>query len=116
MDNWKLVEPNVWKPKEAGDSITGQLVNKTAKDENTGLSAKYQLENDRGLFIVWGSTVLDDRMQHVAIGSKVRITFNGKTKNKRQQTVNLFQVEVAQLVPEEPRLENEPAMEYVSEA
>jgi len=38
---------------------------------------------------------LDDSMQYVKIGQKIRITFEGKTKNKRNQDVNLFKVEVA---------------------
>lgn len=97
MDNWKTVEPNIWKPKQNGDDIIGVIVNKTSKDESTGLSAKYQLENENGMFLVWGSTVLDDRLKYVPIGSKVRITFEGQTKNKRNQTVNLFKVEIADM-------------------
>jgi hypothetical protein len=96
MDNWKPIEPNVWKPKEAGESIIGVIVSKTPKDEQTGLSAKYQLENEQGMFLIWGSAVLDDRMQYVAARSKVRIPYNGKTKNKRNQDVNLFTVEIAE--------------------
>ena len=97
MDNWKPIEPNVWKPAQAGDNIIGVLVNKTPKDENNGLSAKYHLENYQGMMLVWGSAVLDDRMQYVPVGSKVRITYDGKTKNKRNQDVNLFKVEVAEI-------------------
>jgi len=48
------------------------------------------------MFLIWGSAVLDDRMQYAKIGDKIRITFNGKTKNKRNQDVNLFRVEVAE--------------------
>ena len=39
-------------------------------------------------------------MQYVAVGSKVRITYNGKTRNKRNQEVNLFRVEIAELFRE----------------
>lgn len=95
MDNWKSVEPNVWKPREVGESIIGVMVNKSPRDDTTGLSAKYQLENESGMFLIWGSAVLDDRMQYVSVGSKVRITYNGKTRNKRNQEVNLFKVEIA---------------------
>ena len=97
MDNWKPIEPNVWKPQAQGECIIGVLVNKEPKDENTGLSAKYQIENEEGMFLIWGGAVLDDRMQYVKIGSKVRITYEGKTKNKRNQVVNLFKVEVAEV-------------------
>ena len=96
MDKWKTIEPNIWRPKDEGDHIIGALVNKQPKDEITGLSARYQIENQEGMFLIWGSAVLDDRMQYAKIGDKIRITFDGKTKNKRNQDVNLFRVEVAQ--------------------
>ena len=96
MDKWKTIEPNVWRPKEKGDHIIGALVNQQPKDEITGLSARYQIENQEGMFLIWGSAVLDDRMQYAKIGDKIRITFDGKTKNKRNQDVNLFRVEVAE--------------------
>jgi hypothetical protein len=101
MDNWKTIEPNTWKPINPGDCIVGVLLSKKPKDEVTGLSAKYQIENGDGVFLVWGSAVLDDRMQYVAVGSKIRITFDGKTKNKRNQDVNLFKIEVAETRQEE---------------
>jgi hypothetical protein len=96
MDTWKTIEPNVWRPKDKGDHIIGALVNKQPKDEITGLSARYQIENPEGMFLIWGSAVLDDRMQYAKIGDKIRITFDGKTKNKRNQDVNLFTVEIAE--------------------
>ena len=97
MDEWKTIQPTVWKPVDVGDNIIGMLVNKEPKDENSGISAKYYIENERGTFFAWGSTVLDDRMQYVKVGQKIRITFEGKTKNKRGQDVNLFKVEVSDI-------------------
>jgi hypothetical protein len=76
------------------------LVNKEPKDENSGISAKYYIENEKGTFFAWGSTVLDDRMQYVKVGQKIRITYEGKTKNKRGQDVNLFKVEVSNIKSE----------------
>ena len=96
MDEWKTIEPGVWKPVRENEQITGILVSKEPKDEITGLSARYYLETKAGMFFVWGTAVLDDRMKYVKIGQKVRITFGGKTTNKRGQTVNLFKVEVAE--------------------
>lgn len=96
MDKWKTIEPGVWKPEKEGENIIGVLVNKEPKDEKTGLSARYYLETDKGMFFVWGTAVLEDRMQYVKVGDKVRITFQGKTKNKRNQDVNLFNVEVSE--------------------
>jgi len=41
-------------------------------------------------------------MQYAKIGQKVRITFEGKTKNKRNQDVNLYTVEVSDSQLETP--------------
>lgn len=100
MDEWKTIQPTVWKPLDVGDNIIGMLVNKEPKDENSGISAKYYIENEKGTFFAWGSTVLDDRMQYVKVGQKIRITYEGKTKNKRGQDVNLFKVEVSDIKPD----------------
>lgn len=97
MDEWQTIEPGIWKPEKEGDQIVGVLVSKEPKDESNGVSAKYYLENQNGMFLVWGSAVLDDRMQYVKVGQKIRITFEGKTKNKRNQDVNLFKVEVSKV-------------------
>jgi len=101
MDEWKTVEPNVWRPEKAGDTLIGILVSKEPKDESGRLSARYYLENDNEMFLVWGSAVLDDRMQYVQVGDKIRITFEGKTKNKRNQDVNLFRVDVSRITTNE---------------
>ena len=101
MDQWKTIEPGVWKPEIKGDYITGFLVNKEAKDEVAGVSARYFIENENGTFFIWGSAVLDNRMQYVKTGQKIRITYEGKTKNKRGQDVNLYKVEVADPVQSE---------------
>ena len=96
MDKWKKIEPGVWKPESEGENIVGVLIKKEPRDEKANLSAKYYIENENGTWLVWGCAVIDDRMKHVEIGSKVRITFEGKTKNKRNYAVNLYQVEVAE--------------------
>ena len=96
MEKWKNIEPGMWKPEKEGDNIIGILVNKEPKDEDSGLSARYYLENQEGMFFVWGCAVLDDRMQYVKAGQKVRITYEGKTTNKRNQKVNLYRVDVAE--------------------
>jgi hypothetical protein len=99
MDNWKTIEPSIWKPEKEGDHIIGILISKAPKDENAGYSARYYIDNIEGMLLVWGSAVLDDRMQYVKLGDRIRITFEGKTKNKRNQSVNLFKVEIANEKP-----------------
>jgi len=120
MDKWKTIEPGVWKPEKEGDNIIGVLINKEPKDEQSGLSARYYLENQEGTFFVWGCAVIDDRMQYAKIGQKVRITFEGKTKNKRNQDVNLYKVEVSatqaeKAEPENNKISDEPASENIEE-
>ncbi len=96
MERWKAIEPGTWKPKNKGDEVEGVLASKDPKDESVGISARYHLESEDGIKLVWGSTVLDDRMQFVKVGQKVRITYDGQTTNKRNQKVNLYKVEVAE--------------------
>ena len=120
MDKWKTIEPGVWKPEKEKDNIIGVLINKAPKDEQSGLSARYYLENQEGTFFVWGCAVIDDRMQYAKIGQKVRITFEGKTKNKRNQDVNLYKVEVSatqaeKVEPENNKISDEPASENIEE-
>jgi hypothetical protein len=120
MEKWKTIEPGAWKPEKEGANIIGVLVNKEAKDEQSGLSARYYLENEEGTFFVWGCAIIDDRMQYAKIGQKVRITFEGKTKNKRNQTVNLYKVEVSETQAEktEPNktiIDDEPVPENIEE-
>jgi len=92
---WKNIEPGVWKPDQKGDSIEGVLVNKVPKDEDAGMSARYYLKNEKGTFFVWGSAVLDDRMQYVNVGQEVKITYDGQDTNKKNQKINLYKVAVA---------------------
>lgn len=98
MAEWKTVEPGTWKPAKEGDSVEGVLMNKQPKEGQ--LSARYLVETNKDgkteVVLVWGSTVLDDRLSVVPVGSLVRITFKGKQKNKRGQDLNIYKVEVAQ--------------------
>ncbi len=93
--SWQAVEPSVFKPVNAGDHIIGRLVSKEPRDETANLSARYYLEHQGETHLVWGSAVLDDRMQFVNTGEVVRITYKDKIKNKRNQDMNLYTVEVA---------------------
>ena len=93
---WKAIEPGVWRPTPEKPSIEGVLVNTEPKNEQANYSARYYLENQEGMFLVWGCAILDDRMRYVKIGQEVRITFKGQTRNQKGQKVNLYEVEVAE--------------------
>ena len=97
---WKTIEPQIWKPENEGDTIEGILVN---KKEGLGLneSNAYYVENKEGIFMIWGSTVLDDRMSVVGVGTLVRIEFKGKKPSKKGNDVKIFSVSVSEQVLEE---------------
>lgn len=93
---FETIEPNVWKPEQDGDFIEGVLI---AKKEKLGPneSKAYYLEKDSSQVLVWGSTVLDSRMEFVDIRSYLKITFKGTQKNNKGQDTKIFKVEKAKL-------------------
>jgi len=94
---WETVEPNVWKAENVEDKIEGVLVDKKS-DVGVNKSNIYHIENEEGLFFVWGSTVLDDRMAAVNVGQKLKITYKGTKPNKRGQDTKIFKVERAKVI------------------
>ncbi len=73
--------PELWLPTKKGDSIEGIYMK---KKENVGKNKAnlYVLEVDGVRRSVWGSTVLDDKMDDVQIRDIVTITFEGDDIDK----------------------------------
>ena len=94
---WKYIEQEIWKPTKENNSIEGILIGKVAKDENIG--ARYYIENKSGKYIVWGSAMLDNKMQFVEVGQVVRISYEGKSKGRQGQDINNFIVAVPKAQP-----------------
>ena len=97
MENQKEFEeinPSTWIPEKEGDQVEGKVVNKRT---NVGVneSNAYDLENEGTQVMVWGSAVLDSRMEYIDVGDFVRITFKGKQKNSKGQDTKIFKVEKA---------------------
>jgi hypothetical protein len=90
----KDVEPNIWKPEEDGDNIQGILVNKEARSGE--LSARYFIDDNEGIKLVWGCKVLNSRMELVNIGDFVKITYKGLTETKKGRKLHLYKVEAAE--------------------
>lgn len=93
---FKEVNPETWKPEKEGDFIEGILV---TKQDNIGenKSKIYSLEISPAKFIsVWGCTILDQRMEYVKEGSKIRITYKGLSEqtSKGKNPAKIFKVEV----------------------
>lgn len=92
---YKEVNPETWTYEKDGDFIEGILV-KSESEVGVNKSNIYTLETTPGTFIgVWGSTILDQRMSLVNIGSKIKITYKGLSKKKAgKNPAKIFRVEV----------------------
>ena len=88
---YEKIEPDIWKPEKEGDEIAGVLV---SIDDNVGQhgSKMYHLETEKGQTSVWGSAVLDDRMQYVKPGDNVKIVYKGTQENTKKQPTKIFEV------------------------
>ena len=92
---WKPIEPQLWTYEKEGASIEGVLINKR-EGVGANKSRMYTLDvPEKGPIQIWGSTVLDQRMDCVKIGDHLRITYKGTEKSKRGQDCKIFKVEVA---------------------
>lgn len=79
---------------EVEQTITGVYVG--SEEKTSDLSTKHFLDvKGRGIVIVWGSTVLDERLKFVSVGSVIKITYKGKEKTKSHRDVKIYKVEVA---------------------
>jgi len=89
--------PDVWSPEKEGDNIEGIYVK---KKENVGKNnANLYIIDVGGVFkSIWGSTVLDDKMDHVFEKDQIRITYLGDDKDKGYHK---FKVEKEELEDEE---------------
>ena len=106
---YEEINPQVWKPENAGDQIEGRL---KTKSTNVGVnnSNTYHIETKTGIMMVWGSTILDMRLEFAEVGEFVKITYKGKEKNSKNQDVNIFKVEKekkVEIAPEKPDIKEE---------
>jgi hypothetical protein len=92
---YKEINPTEWTYEKEGDFIEGVLVRKQSNiGENN--SMLYSIDTKDGIKNVWGATILDLRMNLVAVESKIRITFLGLSKEvkKGKNPAKIFKVEV----------------------
>lgn len=91
---FQKIEPNVWKPLKEGDEITGVLVR--IEDSKQYKNKVYNLEvREDGKIVqkvVFGSTILDDKLSFCKIGDTVKIVFKGTSKNKKNQDTKVYEV------------------------
>jgi len=92
---YKEIDPMIWKYENDGDNIEGILVG-IESEIGVNKSTIYSIETAPGQFTgVWGSTILDQRMSLVKVGSKIRITYKGLSEKKPgKNPAKIFKVEV----------------------
>ena len=72
-----------WADKNAGDTVEGHYFNVEHGKGEKGNSSIYTLKQENKENVTfWGSAVLDDQFSKIAMGSYVRVTYNGKVKSK----------------------------------
>lgn len=89
--SWQKIEPGVWKPVNEGDEIEGKLI-KVDSESGKFDSPVYHLERGKEQNIVFGTTVLNDKMSYINVGDDVKIVFKGTQKNSKGQDVKIFEV------------------------
>lgn len=85
------LNPDVWKPQEEGDSIEGYYISKK-EEVGPNKSTAYYLELGVQQTMIWGTTIIDDRMSLAKVGDYIKIIYKGEKENKRGQNVKIFSV------------------------
>jgi len=89
-EGWERISPNVWKPEGAGDFIEGVLVDKRKTGDFD--SESYSIETKEGFKLVWGTTILSNRMKLINVGDHIRIIYKGTETNKKGQPLKIYEV------------------------
>lgn len=89
-EEWEDQVGNLWTYEKEGDMIQGKLLT-TRKGKFQW--DNFQLETKDGIYTVFGSSVLQNRMAGIDIGDTIRITYQGTQKNKAGQDMKMFQVQ-----------------------
>lgn len=92
---FKEINPSTWTYEKDGDFIEGILV-RIQEEVGTNKAMLYSIENKDGVKMIWGSTLLDDKMALVKVGDFIRITFKGfaKEHKKGKNPAKIFKVEI----------------------
>ena len=102
MTKWKLATsgeryPSWNSPKEnpaykEGSEIEGVLVEKR-ENVGTNNSKLYVIEDSKGKrSSIWGTAMLDSRLEKLPVGTLVKITYKGKVKGKKGTSYHDFEI------------------------
>ena len=89
--DWESVEPEIWKPVEAGDTVEGILLFRRVRGGKYNKEA-YCIEDRGKKLLLFGTTVLEEQMRFVSVGDFVRVVYKGTQKGKKDNDIKLFEV------------------------
>ena len=85
---------------EAGQEFEGYLLQiDSGPGFDDQMRMMYSFRNDAGLWILYGSTVLDRILQNGEVGAYYKITFTGERKTERGFMVKEYEILKASNVP-----------------
>ena len=114
-ESWSEVKPGVWEYEKTPE-LVGVLV-ESKSNVGPNLSNLYTIQKDDNTLIsVWGSTILDTRLQFVKLGERVKIVFEGRAVAKpgRKGTL-LFKVYHSAAIHKKDSLEEDEKVEETQE-
>ena len=91
QNEWISVEPEIWKPKQPEEAIEGYLVRKREKGGKYNKET-YYIKHDSQSFVVFGTAVLENRMEMVEVDDYIKIVYRSTEKNKRNEDTKIFEV------------------------
>ena len=96
MEEFTQINPGVWKPTTSGEEIVGVLVSvqdstKYANNKIYHINAQ-AADGSSSQKVVFGTTVLDDRMSYIKVGDTVKIVYKGTVQNAKKQDTKIFEV------------------------
>lgn len=93
MRDWREIvsdtNDNVWDKLAPIEGRYAKLEQGMGAKANSNL---YTIQTDNGPFKVWGSTVLDDKLTSVPMGSYVKIEYMGKETSKTGTQYHTYRV------------------------
>ena len=90
---FQKINPGVFKPTKDGESVEGTLLSIEESKKFKDGGKVYHLETpEKAQVVVFGTTVLDDRMSYIKMGDYCKIIFKGVQKNTKGQDTKIFEV------------------------
>lgn len=86
-----------WIPETPGDFIIGQYIDKKTEVGQYNQTVYILRDPENNLKNVYGTTVLNQKMQQVDLDSIIKITYTGTKTSKHNSSYKVYKVQVAQL-------------------